>query len=66
MLGHTKLNEAAMFFCIFRPEPWLEPTAVLVILKCSHSFMLKNVVAGRVLNCVWSVSWCSSVLGAKL
>lgn len=49
MLEHTKLNEAAMFFCIFRLEPWLEPTAALVILKYSHNFMLKNVIASQVL-----------------
>lgn len=46
MLEHTMLNEAATFFCIFRLEPWLEPTAVLVILKYSHNSMLKNVWAG--------------------
>lgn len=46
MLEHTMLNEAGMFFCIFRLEPWQEPTAVLVIFKYSHNHMLKNVWAG--------------------
>lgn len=42
MFEHTKVNEADVF-CIFRQDP----TAVPVILKCSHNFMQKNAIEVR-------------------